>query len=69
MTFEDLVTRFGLPLAMLIVVTVAFVRGYVIPRFIYDMERTGRVASETRFDRAMDLADATLTELRKAKGA
>lgn len=68
MSFEDLVTRFGLPLAMLVVVTVAFVRGAVIPRFIYDLERAGRLASEVRFDRAMDLADASLRELRKAKG-
>ena len=66
MTFDELILKFGLPLAMLIVVTVAFVRGYVVPRFIYDLERTGRLDQEKRFDRSMDLSEALLDELKKA---
>jgi hypothetical protein len=69
MDFADLITKFGLPLAGLIVVTLGFITGKVVPRFIYDQERAQRLESERRFDRSMDLSEAILEELRRSKTA
>lgn len=43
------------------------IQGQLIPRDIYNLERTGRLDLEKRFDRSMDLAEALLDELKKAK--
>lgn len=67
MNWEELITKFGLPLAGLIIVTYAFISGKVVPRMYYDEERKDRVAGEERFDRSMDLNESLLAELRKAK--
>lgn len=43
------------------------IQGQLIPRDIYNLERSGRLDLEKRFDRSMDLAEALLDELKKAK--
>lgn len=50
MDFLDLLQRYGLPLAALVIVTVAFVRGDIVPGYVYK-EALGQR------DRALDAAE------------
>jgi hypothetical protein len=62
--FADLLLKFGLPLAELIVVTVAFVSGRIVPRYVYDDAVKQRDRATGALEGALNTAElaASLTE-------
>ncbi len=49
----QVVNDYGVPLAVLIVVFISFVRGYIVPGRLFDIEHEQRLKAEDRLDKAI----------------